>query len=63
MKRRDKNNNTANKYKRTHTWTYLNKIETDCSWVFGKLLGLMVFSKFIFVVMVKAGQAYPSKFY
>lgn len=43
MKRRDKNNNTANKYKRTHAWTHLNKIETDCSWVFGELVSLMVF--------------------
>lgn len=43
MKTRDKNNNTENKYKRTHAWTHLNKIETDCSWVFGKLVSLMVF--------------------
>ena len=43
MKRRDKNNNTANKYKRRHAWTYFNEIETDCSWVFGKLVSIMVF--------------------
>ena len=43
MKTREKNNITATKYKRRHAWTYLNKIETDCSWVFGKLVSLMVF--------------------
>ena len=43
MKRRDKNNNTAYKYKRAHGWTYLKKIEADCSWVFEKLVSLMCF--------------------
>ena len=57
MKTRDKHNNTANKYKRTHAWTYLNKIETDCSWVFGKLVSLMVFqSSFSLLKVIPGGH-------